>query len=145
PSFFQVFTLPFLKGDPEKALAEPHTIVITKDEALKYFGKEDPINKLLEFKDSAEQFKVTGVIEQIPDNSHFHFDLFASMEGLAHAKENNWMVSNYYSYLVLAEGTDFREFEAKLPAIINKYVGPQIGQMGMTFETFRENGNEIGL
>src|SRR3990170_8751805 len=120
PDFFQVFTLPFLQGDPATALAGPHTIVITKDEALKYFGKEDPINKLLEFKDSGEQFRVTGIIENVPDNSHFHFDLFASMEGLAHAKENNWMASNYFSYLVLAEGTDFKEFETKLPAIIKK-------------------------
>ena len=145
PNFFQVFTLRFIKGDPRTALAQPHTIVITADEALKYFGKEDPINKLLEFQDSGEQFKVTGVIENVPANSHFHFDLFASMEGLAHAKEDNWMASNYFSYLLLTEGTDFKEFETKLPAIIKKYMGPQVEQIGMTFETFKENGNEIGL
>ncbi|HEY9488606.1 MAG TPA: ABC transporter permease [Chryseosolibacter sp.] len=145
PTFFQVFTLRFFKGDPRTALAEPHTIVITKDEALKYFGKEDPIDKLLEFQDSGEQFKVTGIIENVPVNSHFHFDLFASMEGLAHAKEDNWMASNYYSYLVLTEGTDVKEFETKLPAIIKKYMGPQVEQLGMTFEKFKENGNEIGL
>ena len=125
PNFFQVFTLPFLQGDPKTALTEPHTIVITKDEALKYFGNEDPINKLLEFKDSGEKFKVTGIIENVPANSHFHFDLFASMEGLAHAKENNWMASNYFNYLVLTEGTDSKEFETKLPAIIRKYMGPR--------------------
>lgn len=144
-NFFDVFTLPFLQGDPKTALAEPHTIVVTKDEALKYFGNEDPMNKLLEFKDSGERFKVTGIIDNVPENSHFHFDLFASMEGLAHAKENNWMNSNYFSYLVLAEGTDIGEFQDKLPAIIKKYMGPQVEQMGMTFEKFKENGNEIGL
>lgn len=145
PNFFRVFTLPFLKGDPRTALAQAHTIVITEDEALKYFGKEDPINKLVEFEDSGEQFKVTGVIENVPANSHFHFDLFASMEGLAHAKENNWMASNYFSYLVLTEGSDFNEFESKLPAIVKKYMGPQVEQIGMSFETFKENGNEVGL
>lgn len=145
PNFFQVFTLPFLKGDPKNALAEPNTIVLTKDEALKYFGKEDPINKLLELTDSGEQYKVTGIIENVPDNSHFHFDLFASMEGLAHAKENNWMASNYYTYMVLNEDADYKLFESKLPAIIQKYMGPQVEQMGMTFEKFKKNGNEIGL
>jgi putative ABC transport system permease protein len=145
PNFFQVFTLSFIQGDPATALTEPHTMVITKDEALKYFGAEDPINKLLEFKESGEQFKVTGVIENVPANSHFHFGLFASMEGLAHAKENNWMASNYFSYLVLNEGADFKEFETKLPAIIKKFMGPQVEQMGMTFEKFTQNGNEIGL
>ena len=99
----------------------------------------------MEFQDSGEQFKVTGIIENVPVNSHFHFDLFASMEGLAHAKEDNWMASNYYSYLVLTGGTDVKEFETKLPAIIKKYMGPQVGQLGMTFEKFKENGNEIGL
>jgi putative ABC transport system permease protein len=145
PNFFQVFTLHFLQGDPKTALAEPNTIVITKDEALKYFGIENPINQVLEFKDSKEQFKVTGVIENVPANSHFHFDLFASMQGLSHAKENNWMASNYFNYVVLREGTDFKEFETKLPAIIKKYMGPQVEQIGMTFEKFKENGNEIGL
>lgn len=145
PNFFQVFTLTFLQGDPKTALNEPNTIVITKAEALKYFENEDPINKLLEFKDSGEQFKVTGIIENVPANSHFHFNLFASMEGLAHAKENNWMASNYFSYLLLSEGTDLKEFETKLPAIIKKYMGPQFEQMGMTFEKFKDNRNEIGL
>ncbi|NBP68762.1 MAG: ABC transporter permease, partial [Cytophagia bacterium] len=113
PNFFQVFTLPFLQGNPLTALNEPHTIVITKTEALKYFGNEDPINKLVELKDTGEQFKVTGIIEDVPAHSHFHFDLFASLEGIAQAKENNWMSSDYYSYLVLNENTDQQAFEAK--------------------------------
>ncbi len=145
PNFFEVFTLPLIQGNPKTALLEPNTIVITKEEAHKYFGDEDPINKILEFADANEQYKVTGVIEKVPANSHFHFDLFASMEGLAHAKENNWMESNYFNYLVLAEGTDHKEFEAKLPAIIKKYMGPQVEQMGMSFEKFKENGNEVGI
>lgn len=145
PNFFQVFTLPFLQGDPKTALTEPHTIVVTKEQALKYFGNADPINKLLEFKDSGEQFKVTGVIENVPTNSHFHFDLFASMEGLAHAKEHNWMNSNYFSYLVLTEETNSKTFETKLPAIVKKYMGPQFSQMGTTFEKFKAKGNDIGL
>lgn len=145
PNFFDVFTLPFLQGDPKTALAEPHTVVITQEQALKYFGSEDPINKLLDFKDAGEQYRVTGVIEKVPANSHFHFDLFASMEGLGDAKENNWMTSNYFTYLVLNKGTDLKEFDTKLPAIIKKYMGPQVEQIGMTFEKFKENGNEIGL
>jgi putative ABC transport system permease protein len=145
PNFFQVFTLRFLQGNPQTALVEPNTVVITKDQAMKFFGDEDPINKLLDFAEAGEQYKVTGVVENVPANSHFHFDLFASMEGLSHAKENNWMASNYFSYLVLSEGTDWKEFETKLPAIIKKYMGPQVVQMGMTFEKFSGNGNEIGL
>jgi putative ABC transport system permease protein len=145
PNFFNVFTLPFLQGDPKTALKDPHTIVITKDEALKYFGNEDPINKLLDFKGTEEQYLVTGVIENVPANSHFHFDLFASMEGVGDSKVDNWMASNYFNYVVLSEGTNIEELEKKLPAIVEKYMGPQVAQIGMTFEKFTENGNEIGL
>lgn len=144
-NFFEVFTLSFLQGDPRTALKDPNTIVITKGEATRFFGDEDPINKLLEFKDWGQQFKVTGVIENVPRNSHFHFGLFASMEGIADARENNWMASNYFNYVVVTEGTDVKELEGKLPAIVEKYMGPQITQIGMTFEKFKENGNEIGL
>ena len=145
PNFFDVFTLPFIQGDVKTALLLPNSIVITKEQAEIYFGTEDPINKLLEFKDAKEQYKVTGVIKKVPANSHFHFDLFASMEGLAHSKEDKWLESNYFTYLVLSEGTDVNEFESKMPAIIKKYMGPQVAQLGMTFEKFQESGNQIGL
>jgi putative ABC transport system permease protein len=145
PNFFEVFTLPFLQGDPKTALAEPHTIVISKQKAFDFFGNEDPLNKILEFKHTGEQFMVTGIIEEVPANSHFHFDLFASMEGLADAKLDNWMSSNYFNYVLLQKGTDAKAFEKKLPAIITKYMGPQVSQMGMSYEKFKENGNQVGI
>ena len=79
PNFFEIFTLPLLQGDPKTALSQPNTIIITKEQAQKFFGDENPINKILEFNDTREQFKVTGVIDKVPANSHFHFELFASM------------------------------------------------------------------
>ena len=145
PNFFEVFTLPLIKGDPKTALKNPNTVVITQEQAVKFFGNEDPIGKIIEIKDGNTQYKVTGVIEKVPANSHFHFDLFASMEGLADAKENNWMASNYFNYVLFSGGTDFTTFESKLPAIVEKYMGPQVEQIGMTYQKFREGGNEIGL
>lgn len=145
PNFFQVFTLPFIQGDAQTALLFPNSVVITQEQAEKYFGAEDPINKLLEFKDEKQPYKVTGVIKKVPANSHFHFDLFVSMEGLAHSKEDKWLESNYFTYAVLQKGTDLKQFEAKMPALIKKYMGPQVAQLGMTFEKFQESGNEIGL
>lgn len=144
-NFFEVFTFPLIKGDPKTALKEPNTIVITRAQAERYFGKEDPLNKLLELRDRNEQYRVTGVIEEVPANSHFHFDLFASMTGVADARVDDWMSSNYFNYVVLSEGTDVQQLEKKLPAIVEKYMGPQIEQIGMTYQKFRENGNEIGL
>ncbi len=145
PNFFDVFTLPFIMGNPETALQEPNTIVITRKMAIKYFGDDDPINKVLDIKDLNGRYKITGVIDKVPANSHFHFDLFASMTGVADAKVNNWMASNYYNYLLLARGTDIKTFESKLPGVVAKYMGPQMSQIGMTYEKFREGGNRIGL
>ncbi len=146
PNFFSVFTLPFISGNAMTALKEPYTMVITKEQAVKYFGNEDPIGRTLDMEESGQQFKITGVIDNIPDNSHFHFDLFASMEGLDHAKEIIWLGSSYYNFLLLKEGYDFKELERKLPGIIEKYVGPQITQAtGMSLSDFKEKGNEVGF
>ena len=145
-NFFEVFTLPFIKGNPKTALKEPNTIVITQEFASKYFGNDDPIGKILDFKEWKEQFKITGVISNVPENSHFHFGVFASLEGLAHAKEPIWIESNYHSYLLLDDRINHKKIEDKLPQIINKYIGPQLKKaMGMTFEEFNSKGNEIGL
>jgi putative ABC transport system permease protein len=144
PNFFEVFTLPLTHGNPATALSEPNTIVITQDEAVKFFGNEDPLNKILYF-NKDEQYRVTGIMKNVPANSHFHFGLFASLAGDTDSKEPNWLASNYFTYLVLNDGADLISLESKLPAIVKKYMGPQIIQMGMTFEKFTENGNEIGF
>lgn len=146
-NFFQVFTLPLTEGDAKTALAEPNTIVITRALAKKYFGSENPMGKVVKFKDgSFAPFKVTGVIDKVPVNSHFNFELFASMAGLPEASEPSWMTSNFYTYLVLPADYDYKQLEAKLPQVVEKYMGPQLLQaMGMTLAQFSAKGNNIGL
>ena len=145
-NFFEVFTLPFLKGNPKTALLEPNTIVISESVAKKYFGNEDPIGKVLIFKDLNTNFKITGVMRDMPVNSHFQFDLFASMASFPQSREFSWMTSEYYTYLVLPKGYDYKKLEAKLPADVEKYMGSQLQKaMGMTYTQFRQKGNELGL
>ena len=144
-NIFEVFTLPLLKGDSKTALLEPNTIVISRDIAEKYFGVEDPINKTLNL-DSDRGFKVTGIMENIPKNSHFHFDIFASMASLPEARESSWMTSEFYTYLVLPEGYNYKKLEDKLPQVVEKYMGPQLQKsMGITFSEFKKKGNNLGL
>jgi len=79
-------------------------------------------------------------------NSHFHFELFASMTGLPESREPNWMISNFYTYLLLPEGYAYKKLEAKLPQVIEKYLGPQMLQaMGLTLADFRKKGSEISF
>ncbi|MES2647244.1 MAG: ABC transporter permease [Bacteroidota bacterium] len=145
-NFFSVFTLPLIAGDTRTALLEPNTVVITEATAKKYFGKEDAIGKVLFFKEWNSNYKVTGVMKKIPVNSHFHFDFFASMSGFEEAKSSSWMSSNFYTYLVLRKGADYKQLQSKLPGLVSKYIGPQMQQaMGLTLEQFRKNGSDIGF
>ncbi len=145
-NFFQVFTFPLLQGDPNTVLLQPNTIVISETVAQKYFGQEDPIGKVLNFKDWKTGFKITGVMKKMPENSHFHYDILGSMASDRESRVPSWMTSEYYTYLVLAPGYDYKKLEAKLPQIVEKYMAPQLEKaMGLTFAQFRQKGNDIGL
>ncbi len=146
-NFFQVFTLPLIEGNAKTALLEPNTVVITKALAKKYFGSEDPMGKVIAFKDGNNAAcKVTGVIDKVPVNSNFHFELFASMSSLPEAREDSWMTSNFFTYLVLTKGYDYKKLEAKMPQVVEKYMGPQmLKAMGMSLADFRKNGNDLSF
>lgn len=145
-NFFNVFTIPFIKGDLKTALSEPYTVVITKEFAQKYFGNDEPLGKLISINNNNNLCKVTGVIDQIPVNSHFHFDLFVSMASLPSAKSQSWMESGFFTYLVLKKDYDYKKLEAKLPGMVQKYMGPQIQQaMGLSLAQFRTKGNQLGF
>lgn len=147
PNFFSIFTLPLVEGDAKTALQQPNTIIITKAIAKKYFGDETPMGKTLIFPGSPEEvYKVTGIIDKVPANSHFHFDLFASMLSLDDAKSDSWMSSNYFTYLLLKQGADYKKLESKLPAMVEKYLGPQTEQsLGISMKQFITKGNYIGF
>ncbi len=145
PNFFKVFSYKFLKGDPATALQLPNTVVITKEIAARFFGNEEPLGKILNYSEGG-LFKVTAVVEQLPSNAHFHFDLLGSMESINQAKAASWMQSGYFTYAVLKKGFDYKKLEAKLPGMVEKYMGPQIVQeMGMSLSQFRTKGNELGF
>lgn len=145
-NFFSIFTLPWIQGDIKTALLQPGTVVITKAMAQKYFGDKDPMGQTLHFSDGQTVFKVTGVIDKVPENAHFHFDFFASMNSWPDAKSASFMTSGYYTYLVLPKGYAYQRLESKLPGFVEKYIGPQLKEgMGMNFTEFVKNGNRIGL
>lgn len=149
-NFFQVFTLPLIRSagaSAKTALVRPNTAVITTALAHTYFGNADPIGKVLTIKSWNTTFQVTGVIDPVPTNSHLHeINFFASMASFPDAKSPSWMTSEFYTYLVLPEGYDYRKLEVKLPQVVEKYMGPQLQQaFGMSMAQFHKKGNDIGL
>lgn len=144
PTFFEVFTVRFSKGDPQTALAKPNSIVLTRSMALKYFGGENPIGKSLNA-DRRRDYLVTGVIEDVPHNSHFHYDFLATLSTYEDSRRPIWVNNNYYTYIVLQKGTSPKAFSARLVDIVKKYVGPQIqAAVGITIEQFFASGGEYG-
>ncbi|MFC1492745.1 ABC transporter permease [candidate division KSB1 bacterium] len=121
-SFFNVFSFKLLKGDPETALNDPMSIVITENIAEKYFGDEDPMGKTLIFDDSYSLI-VSGVMENIPEQSHVHFDFLYSYLLVKQYEQGDWFDWDWghYNYIKLSEGTDYLEVEAKIPGLMRKY------------------------
>ena len=143
-NFFDVFSIPLIKGDPDKVLSLPNSVVITRAAALKYFGEEDPIGKTLTMNNRMD-FRITGLAENMPSNMHFHTDFFASLESIPDSKSPNWFSNPYHTYIVLQEGTSPDDVQAKLPEIVTKYLGPQAQKiMGITLEQFQASGNSFG-
>ncbi|HMG89220.1 MAG TPA: ABC transporter permease [Chryseolinea sp.] len=103
-NFFKMFSFPFIKGDKETALLNPEGIVITEEMAMKYFGSTDVMEKTIR-KNNKEDFTITGVIANVPSNSHLQFDFVQPMRFLARTnddlKNNKWDNFNYYTYIKL--------------------------------------------
>ena len=124
-SVFDIFTFPFSAGDSETALKTANSAVLTEALAEKYFGSDDPIGKVLNINNEYD-FTITGVLKNIPKNSHFVFDMLCSFETLAQTESGqmrNWLSINYYTYILLQDGSDFKLLEQKLPEMIEKNVG----------------------
>lgn len=156
PNFFEVFDLPFISGDPATALSKPNTVVLTQEQATAVFGNENPINQAVKLEgigyytsqyiDFSGDYTVSGVIKNIPENSHFDFAMLASMLGNPDAKNQSWLSGNYITYLLLNDGSTADQVEAKFPSITRKYMEDQMKQgMGMDFNEFFEKGNHVFL
>lgn len=142
-TLFDVFTLPMIAGDPKTALRDPNSVVITEKIALKYFNTTDNVvGKSFTINDTAN-FKITGVINNVPTQSHFNFDFFVSLNGsISQWELNNWVSNNLNTYIVLKKGSDPAVLESQFDALVEKYVGPQVlSLLGTNMGDFKKSGN----
>ena len=150
-SLLNVFTLPLLHGDPTTALTQPNVMVISVASARKYFGKNweasPPLGETLLVGRQKEPYQITGIFDQVPPNSHFHFDVFLSMASLNESRNDAWVSNtNYYTYLLLREGTDALSLQDKINETFQTYVAPQIEQYANTsYEEFLRAGNRFDV
>ncbi len=121
---FDVFTFPFVAGDPAGALDEPNTLVLTETMAAKYFGKEAPLGQVLQidaYNDGQfNDYRVTGVLADVPANSHLQFDLLASFSSQTGQTEG-WGFDPVFTYILLHKGADAAAVDARLPAFMERH------------------------
>lgn len=144
-TLFNVFTLPAIAGDTKAALNEPNTVVITESTAKRYFGNTNAIGKTIETNETtANLFKITAVLKDMPKTSHFNFDFIFSMDNVSY-RFGDYLSHNFQTYLLLKPGTDPKAFEKYFSQYIDKYVLPQAQQFMHinSMDEFRKNGNQM--
>jgi len=140
-NFLQLFSIPLAEGDAHTALSLPQSMVITRALAEKYFGSSPALGKSLTLGRSA--YKITGIIDKLPANIHFHCDGYISMVSNYYAVHGHtWSNLGFYTYLLLREGTDPKKLEAKLPQLVTKYVAPEAAHdMGISLAEAQKEVN----
>ena len=123
-SMLDMLQLPMVYGDRKKALTEPGTMVISKKVADKFFPNENPVGKTMILNDDKNKiYKIGGVMQDLPKNSHIRYDYLLSMSGysLWNGEQTYWGAINYLTYVMLKPGTNVKLFESKLNQILTKY------------------------
>jgi putative ABC transport system permease protein len=140
-TFFNLFDIAMLEGNPNLALTAPKSVILSRNTAQKYFGNESPLGKLLKM-DNRTDYEVTGVFEEIPNNSHFKFDLIASLSTLDDSRDQSWLNYNFNTYILLTPGADPKALEEKFPDMLVKYLTVEVQKMfGIPYEDFVKAGN----
>jgi len=146
-SFFQIFTYRMIRGNPRTALSAPYTAVLTEDIAVKYFGDSDPLGLTIKM-DGNTDYMVTGVIENVPENSHFDFDILRSFQTLYGENRpgmNIWGYLGYYTYLLLDDNADYKQLQTKFAALVDKNYGERLRTVGASLDLFLQPLTQIYL
>ena len=151
-SVFDIFTIPLVQGNAKTALAEPGAVVLSESMADKYFGDENPVGKVITGDDLYE-FTITGIMEDMPGNSHFHFDFLASYASLApynlynepSTMQNHGFNHDVFTYLLLREGQEPEDLESKFPEFLDRHLGDMLEGIGIVARPFLQPITDIHL
>lgn len=139
-NFLKLFSLKLLKGNRDKVLRLANEMVITQELATRYFGEAEPIGKIITA--GQQEFKVSGVIEDIPHNSHFKFSAILAASTFPFTTRENFTSFSAYTYFRLKPGSDPAAMEAKIPKVVDTYAAAQIEKnLGKSWADYRKEGN----
>ena len=141
-SFFNFFSIPVIRGNPDNLLNSPHKVVLSESTAKKIFGDEDPIDRMIKIGSDTVRYVVTGVMQDVPSNSHFEASMLTSFLTNPRSKLPEWMSNSFALYLLLRPNSDYSTVDSKFTELVAKYVGPELQRYtGVTIEEFVSQGN----
>ncbi|MDH5382945.1 MAG: ABC transporter permease, partial [Cyclobacteriaceae bacterium] len=146
-NFFEFFNFKLIEGDPSTALTGVNKIVVSEDAAIKYFnwqgpGDTSPLGKIIHLGTGDRTCEVTGIVENMPSNSHIPYDMVFSMVSWDQSKSTAWVSNNFYTYFKKRPDVPIEETQEKLNGLVKKYVGPQLEQfLGKSLEQFEKEGD----
>ncbi len=145
-TFFDFFSIPLLKGNGKTVLNEPYTMVLSESTAKKIFGDENPINKVLKINTRSEAYRITGVMADFPENTHFNADILTSYMTNPRSRDPEWMNNSYETYVMLHENTTPEQVNARFPGLVEKYIGQRVYDMfGISINDFFSQGNRYNF
>ena len=149
PGVLDIFAIEILGGNPKTFLEAPFSLVVTREIAEKYFGSENPLGKTVKWNDKHE-FTVSGIVQKMPENSHFKFDMLASLSTLnkiggGPERPDQWMGFNFHTYIELAEGTPINGLDEKYTELLIANTAEFTAQLGVTANLFLQPLRSIHL
>ncbi len=145
-SFFNFFSIPVIKGDPKNMLNAPRRAVVSESTAKRIFGDEDPIDKAIKIGNDSARYIISGIMSDIPGNSHFEANILTSFMTNPRSQNPIWLSNSFSTYLLLKPNTSYVTVDEKIPAMLEKYVGPEVQRfMGIIIEDFFAQGNKYGF
>ncbi|WP_438710521.1 ABC transporter permease [Aquimarina muelleri] len=151
-SFFNMFDFKLVQGDRSSILKEPFSIVVSQTTAKKYFGNENPVGKTLKIKNEDiedRSFTVTGLMQDMPKNSHIHADIIISMttytQGVLTDLDDYWGTYDPSAYILVHSNTDPKYLESKFPEFLEKNMGESMREDKAYVSLFLEPLKEVYL
>jgi putative ABC transport system permease protein len=142
-SFFKFFSIPVLKGDAVNLLNAPHKAVLSESTARRIFGKENPIDKTLKIGADTIRYTISGVMADVPGNSHFDANIITSFMTDPRSSNPIWIYNTISAYLLLKPNSSYLKVNEKFPDLLVKYVGPEVQRfMGISLSDFAAQGNK---
>ncbi len=144
-SFFHIFSIPLLSGDPDKVLSSVHNLVLSESTARKIFGNDNPVGKSLRVGTDTTYYTVAGIMADMPENSHLHLNAIGSFMTNQRSDETSWLSNSFNTYLLLDPNARLDELDRKIVETVNMRIGPEIEEfMGVSLEEFNNTGNVYG-